>query len=311
MTTLKFFLFGRFQIWCGGKASVCIDNQKVQELLAYLLLFRDRAHPRETLANLLWDNGSTGQIKKYLRHTLWQLQVALNAQTESSNCHLLLVEPDWVQINTEADFWCDVVIFDQAFTLFQDVPGHALDDQSVEGLQNAVHLYRGDLLAGWYQDWCLQERERLQSKYLAMLDKLITYCQAHQRYEEGLTYGSHILNYDQARERTHRQLMRLQYLSGDRTTALHQYERCVAILDEQLGVKPAKKTLALYEQIRSDQLHDPLLTSSGTDLSPQMATLAPILSEILDHLKHFTEVLDDLQSQTEREIQVIEQILKN
>src|SRR5438128_1039451 len=57
-------------------------------------------------------------------------------------------------------------------------------------------LYRGDLLEGWYSDWCLYERERLQHMYLAMLDKLMEYSESHQEYETGQTYGMRALRYD-------------------------------------------------------------------------------------------------------------------
>ena len=42
-------------------------------------------------------------------------------------------------------------------------------------------VYRGDLLEGCYQDWCLFERERLQNAYLAMLDKLMVRCHGDRR----------------------------------------------------------------------------------------------------------------------------------
>ena len=128
--------------------------------------------------------------------------------------------------------------FEQAFNLTRGTPGRQLDAQNVQILQNAVELYRGDLLEGWYQDWCLFERERLQNMYLTMLDKLIDYSEANELYEAGLAYGAHILRHDRARERTHRRLMRLHYLARDRTEALRQYERCVSSLDKELGVEP-------------------------------------------------------------------------
>lgn len=99
-------------------------------------------------------------------------------------------------------------------------------------IQNAVQLYQGPLLEGWYQDWCLYERERLQSMYLAMLDELMGYCEVRHDYETGLLYGMGIMSYDWARERTHRRLMRLHYLNGDRAAALRQYEQCAVALKE-------------------------------------------------------------------------------
>jgi len=215
------------------------------------------------LADLLWGNNSTTQSTGYLRKALWQLQSALDSQTEPINGRLLLVDPGWVQLNPEADLWLDVAVFEQAFSLVQGVPGKELDHQRVQTLRSAVDLYRGDLLEGWYQDWCLYERERLQQMYLIMLDKLMAFCEAHGDCEAGLVYGFLVLRHDRARERAHRRLMRLHYLTGDRTAALRQYERCVAALDEEFGVRPVKRTVTLCEQIRADQLGESPLVPGG------------------------------------------------
>src|SRR5215469_6947387 len=187
---------------------------------------------------------------------LWQLQSALGSQHESARARALLVEPDWVQLNSEADIWLDVAVFEQAYNLVQKTAGQELNGSLAQLLQDTVQLYQGPLLEGWYNDWCLYERERLQGIYLAMLDKLMGYCEVHQDYETGLLYGMRIMCYDRARERTHRRLMRLHYLSGDRSAALRQYEQCTTALAEELGAKPSKHTIALYEQIHADQLDE-------------------------------------------------------
>src|SRR5256885_11705620 len=92
--------------------------------------------------------------------------------------------------------------------------------------------------------------------YLTLLDKLLCYCATHQDYETGQAYGALLLRHDRAHERTHRQLMRLHYRAGDRTAALRQYERCRTALSEELDVKPDRRTVTLYEQIRADQLDE-------------------------------------------------------
>ncbi|MCX6047157.1 MAG: BTAD domain-containing putative transcriptional regulator [Chloroflexi bacterium] len=244
-------LFGKFSVQFDDHAFAHLDSCKVQELFCYLLLHRDRAHPRENLASLLWSEVSTAQSKSYLRKTLWQLQTALDAPANVATEAILCVDPHWVQLNSSADLWLDAAIFEHSFTLCQGLDGPTLETQQVQMLQEAVSLYNGDLLQGWFQEWCLYERERFQQMVLIMLDKLITYCEAHGEYESGISYGKRILQYDPAHERTHRQLMRLYYLVGDRTEAIRQYERCVALLSKELNVGPARKTLALYEQLRT------------------------------------------------------------
>lgn len=309
MSTLKIYLFGKFCVRRDEQVLDGFDARKVQELFCYLLLHRDHSLPRETLANLLWPDTTTAQSKKSLRQVLWQLQSVLGSQNERVNERVLLVEPDWVQLNTEANLWLDVAVFERAFNLVQKTPGQELDDAKAQLLEDTVQLYQGPLLEGWYQDWCLLERERLQGIYLAMLDKLMSYCEARHDYETSVLYGMRIMCYDRARERTHRRLMRLYYLLGDRAEALRQYERCAAALEEELGVNTSKSTVAIYRQIQADQLDVPTSTLVDVDIAGDLPT-SPLL-EILSHLAHLQRSLADLQNQVEKGIEMVKIVLQN
>ncbi|MBK9052316.1 MAG: hypothetical protein IPL78_15845 [Chloroflexi bacterium] len=227
MTQIRIFLFGRFYLEYGEQKLLNFESQKIQELFSYLLMYRSRPHPREKLASLLWCDCSTTQSKRYLRQALWQLQTCLEQHIPQQHS-LLLTEPDWLQIAPDYPLWLDVAQFETAYTETQGQAGSNLTDAQVCYLNQAVQLYKGDLLENWYQDWCLFERERLQNMYLIMLDKLMGYCESHQHYEEGITYGQQILHCDYARGIRHRRLMRLHYLLGDRTGALRQYNHCAA-----------------------------------------------------------------------------------
>jgi len=304
---LKIQLFGKYCIWRGEQELEGLDARKAQELLCYLLLHRDHALSRETLASLLWPETTTALSKKNLRQILWQLQTALGSQLGTFEERVLVVEPDWVSLNPRVDLWLDVVVFEQAFETVQRLPGQRLDAQSVQIVEHAVQLYQGPLLEGWYQDWCLTERERLQSMYLAMLDKLMTFYEARGTYEISLSYGMRIMCYDRARERTHRQLMRLHYLLGDRAEALRQYERCTQALDEELGVAPSKSTTLLYKQICADQLDDPVTAIVEVDTFSELPA-RPLL-EVLHYLTSVQETLTDLQDQVQKGIQAVEMVL--
>jgi DNA-binding SARP family transcriptional activator len=300
MATLKIRLFGKFTVEREEKLLKGLEANKEQELLSFLLVHRNRSHPREGLASLLWGETSTEKSKKYLRQALWHLQSALDAG-ESAGGQLLVVEHDWVQLNLQSETWLDVAIFEQAFAATQGMAGQSLDSSSSALLKDAVELYHGDLLDGWYQDWCLFERERLQNMYLSMLDRLMSYCEKHAEYEAGEGYGSLILRYDRARERTHQQLMLLHYLSGDRTGALRQYARCVAALHDDLGVKPGRRTRALYERIRDDEF-----TSVDTIDTEDESEPGGSLPEIVDRLKQLQLILSGVQKRVQRAVKAVE-----
>src|SRR5437764_5932585 len=117
MSRLSIQLFGKFCVRRNEQVLEDFDARKVQELFCYLLLHRDHSISRETLASLLWPDTTTVQSKKNPRQALWQLQSALGSQTEPIRDRVLLVEPEWVQLNLEADFWLDVGAFEKAYDL--------------------------------------------------------------------------------------------------------------------------------------------------------------------------------------------------
>jgi DNA-binding SARP family transcriptional activator len=215
-----------------------------------------------------------------------------------------LVEPDWIQLNPEADLWLDVAVFEEAFLRCQHLSGAELETQDVRILEDAVDLYRGGLQESWYQDWYLLQRERFQHMYLIILDKLMDHCEAHQRYEAGLAYGTRILLCEKARERTHRRLMRLQYLSGDRTAALRQYEHCVRVLGAELEVGPAQRTIGLYDQIRTDRLAGTTVKPLEAEKGSQGATYS--LSHMLHSMSRVLAVLGLVQQEIRKEMKALD-----
>jgi DNA-binding SARP family transcriptional activator len=299
---------------CGDQIVSGLEAQKTQELLCYLLLNRGRAYVREKLADVLWSNSSGAQSRKYLRQALWQLQTVLD-RTNGAGNSLLVVESDWLHINPAADFWMDVYQFEQAVAMTRGRQGKELSLAEAQSLRAAVQLYRGDLLENWYQDWCLLERERLQNMYLASLDKLMDYCEAQPAYEDGIAFGEQILRSDRARERTYRRLMRLYYLAGDRTGALRQYEHCAAALNQELGVRPAGRTIALYMLIRTDQgLVAPPLSApqptAAAQTKPEISNAAPPTDpDVLGRLYELRATLASAYRQVEEEIEAIRLVL--
>ncbi len=246
---LRVHLFGKFQIESSQAGPVWNLGGKALELLCYLLV---HAHPhsREALATALWPECDPGKSRKNLRQVLWQLQCALEKSV--GQAIVLGADSDSVAVRTESGIHVDVANFETAYRRARGTGGDSLTDGQAADLEQAVQLYRGDLIAGCYEAWCLVERERLQNCYLSMLEKLIAHSLKHQNYQQGIEFGQRILALDRAHERSHQQLMLLYSLLGNRTGALRQYERCKTALREELCVAPSKKSTEIYQQVRGD-----------------------------------------------------------
>jgi DNA-binding SARP family transcriptional activator len=283
-----------------------IEARKVQELLIYLLLHR--AHPctREFLATLMWGERNDAQAKKYLRQALWQLQSALEAA-----CHptipLLNVDTEWIEVNQSASIWLDIDRFEHVYTTTCQLEGRVLTPSQVNALCEAIALYQGDLLDGWYQDWCIFERERFQQMYLTMLDKLIVYAEHIRDIAMGIHYCELALRSDPARECVHRRLMRLYHQAGNRSAALRQYETCAEVLQRELDVEPAKSTVFLYDQIRNDQ---PFAAELDKPSPAFFVSDRNELSAVLSHLNQIEAVLTQSLQQIQRDRDRVEMLVR-
>jgi DNA-binding SARP family transcriptional activator len=296
MTRLEIRLFGQIAIQRDGEPLSGLSG-KATELLCYLLLQRDRGYAREALAGLFWPDTPDPLARKYLRQAIWRLQSNLASRD------LLIMRAGWIRINPDAGLWLDVAEFEHAYDFHRDMPGQELTDRQAQALEAAVLLYSGDLMESWYQDWCVYERDRLQLIYLAMLEQLMSHCEARRYYARGVAYGQRILRYDPARECAHRILMRLYYQAGERSAALRQYERCAAAMAKQFNVHPSHETVALFRQVRGDQLETSAREAAVTTRSGAEHGGDPLVP-LEASLSHLQAALTGLQ----RQVQQVEQV---
>lgn len=293
MNDISCRLFGRFVAHHHDQPLTHLRHAKAQELFCWLLLSGDRPHHREVVASQLWGDVPTRQSRKYLRQALWQLQSALRASDNDCGA-LLMIDTDWIHLtlNRASGVWVDVFEFLTAFDQVQRVPAPKMDSRDAQVAERAVSLYTGDLLEGWYQDWCQEERHRLQSMFIVLVDKLAAYSEVQRRYDLVAAYSSRILHVDRAHERTHRRLIRMQHHIGDRTAALRQYHRCREALSEELGVEPSQSTENLYIQVMA--FDDRNVVDGEPALHHLDTTLMP---EVLEQLEQLRVLLDGLEAQ--------------
>lgn len=307
MAKLDCYLFGKFNAFCYQEQISSFQSQKALELLCYLLLNRERPQHREILSEALWGQ-KCNRPKAYLRKAIWQLKKSLSVVPAPIGDRLLQIDPEWLQIRSDVDIWTDVWVFGAAYKAMLGILGHQLGEAQFAEIQKIVTLYRGDLLEGWYVDWCIYERERYREMYLMMIDKLMEWCEVQHKYELGIMYGKEILRHDHARERTYRRLMRLYHLSGDRTGALRHFKRCKEILQDELKVAPSQRTVTLFNRIVNDHVGGPVgderaFEKYARPLQNQIGESFRVVNKLLKEQSSNQDLISEELKKLERSIQ--------
>ncbi|MFX1412053.1 MAG: BTAD domain-containing putative transcriptional regulator, partial [Promethearchaeota archaeon] len=208
MTPLRIHLFGSLSLFWDDQPLPPVPGTAARSLLAYLVTYRAQPHTRDLLAGTFWPDLPDTVARRRLSQALWQIRRALAPVRDALDVDVLLAEGDTVQLNPHLPLWLDV----DEFLVKSQIPNpKAQSGESGVGvwglgfgiLRDAVALYRGEFLAGYYDDWVLTERERLREILLQVLERLIDACKAQGEYEEALVYARQLVGQDPWREEAH------------------------------------------------------------------------------------------------------------
>jgi len=255
-------LLGPIEITLNG-APVPFRYEKLRALLVYLVVEAQRSQRREALAALFWPETTDANARRNLSQALFNLRQVLGDSPGADAPAYLLVSHEAIQFNADSVHVLDVRRFRG---LLSDLDTHAHPageacPECQERLEQAAALYRGDFLANLaigdsptFEEWVALQREELRLLIVKALDRLLALSERQGALEQAIAYARRLLAIEPWREDSHRHLMRLLALSGQRNAALLQYELCRRRLADELAVEPAHETVALFEQIKAGTL---------------------------------------------------------
>lgn len=292
MARLSITLLGSFQVTLEGRPITHFATDKARALLAYLALHTDGPQRREALAGLLWPDQPEIKARQNLRQALTFLRQALNDTDETTP--FLLVDRETVQFNATSNHWLDVTAFTKLSDACQRHRHIRLERclPCLRRLEQLVALYQGEFLAQFFladslafEEWVLIQREWLHQRALEALAILADYHERRGEFGPALEYARRQVTLEPWREEAHRQLMRLLALTGERSAALAQYQRCCQSLQAELGVAPTAETTALYRQIEQGTFKGPpvppplpLPPTALVDRTRELGELAELLA---------------------------------
>jgi DNA-binding SARP family transcriptional activator/predicted ATPase len=238
---LEVRLLGQFKVVLDG-AVVEIASRPAQSLFAYLILNPGTEHRREKLAGLFWPDSSESNARNNLRQALWRVRKALK-EDEGVEEGFLRADSFTLDFNPQATYWLD------AEALEGDIP----PDKTTEDLIEIISLYEGELLPGFYDDWVVLERERLQASFERKMQGLMECLVGEKRWHEVLEWGERWIALGQVPELAFRALMIAHGGLGDTSSVASVFQRCVEILANELAVEPSEDTKTVYEKLSSGE----------------------------------------------------------
>ena len=283
---LQIRLLGQFDIRL-DKKRITIPSRAGQSLFAYLALRAGTPHRREKLAGTFWPDTTDESARKNLRQELWRIRKSLAAQENGAGDYLLADEYT-VAFNRNSDHWLDVAQLEKS-------------DLNLEDLTRSVSLYKGELLPGFYEDWVVLERERIQSIFDARMGQLLEQLVDSERWTAVQEQGEHWLALGNTPEPAFRALMLAYGARGDMAKVSSVYQRCISELRNLFGIEPSAETRALYEGLIKGS------HTAARPVSPPSGTVTFLMTDI----EESTVLLEKLGPQYASVLEKHHEILRN
>jgi DNA-binding SARP family transcriptional activator len=179
-------------------------THKTGALLAYLAFHADRAHPREVLSELFWPDSEDGAGLHSLRMALTSLRKQLEPPGVPVGA-VLRTDRNGVQMNP--------VLVTTDVAAFENALKHAArasdTNRKTNLLLQAVDLYRGELLPGFYESWVLPQMLRLQEHYLHAVQELLALLEEQGEAEQALEIAMRATTIDPKHEDLRLELIHL------------------------------------------------------------------------------------------------------
>ena len=243
---LEFMALDGGRILRNGKAVGGWESAAAR-VMAFLLAEYPQGLRRDKIIDTLWPEINLSRGNSQFHSTLYRLRRVLSKEAVICEDNLYRINPDW-----ESRY--DVSEFEHLSSRGQG------DDRAAHLARvQGIALCHTPFFEACEGEWCDQMRRALETELVELMIREARY-QAQQAAidtAEGLYLRT--LGVDSLDERAHRGLMWCKNRRNDRAGALRQYQSCVRLLENEIGVTPSPETTQLYQAIRDSLAAPPLL----------------------------------------------------
>jgi DNA-binding SARP family transcriptional activator len=229
-------LFGWWNLQSGG-VSVTLGHRE-QRLIALLALRGSR--PRSHVAGTLWPDTTDARALTSLRAAVLQIRRHVAD----------LLDVGRTTIGLRPGVHVDVADLHRCVDEVTTGP-----DVDAAGAMNL--LQHADLLPGWYEDWVLFERERLQHLRLRALEELAVTELSRGDTALAVEAAGAAIAIEPLHETAHELVIRGHLQAGNRAAAVRAYHLFRRRLAKELGIPPSPTLAALVEPLVSAARQSP------------------------------------------------------
>jgi len=223
-------------------------TRRARDIFCYIATSPHRRIEKDVLIDTFWGDEELSSIEKNFHPTISHIRKALNSrQTLKQN--FLVFRDGSYQLSPELSYSIDTEEFENHIAEAEKAKREKDTKSFRENLEAAHMLYRGEFMAGVYDDWAEERRNYYTEQYWRILSGLAKLAFAEKGWSNALKFANEILQADPFREDVHRLVMKIFAAQGKTSKVKEQFETLQSLLKKELGVAPAPETRRTLQEL--------------------------------------------------------------
>lgn len=238
-------LLGKLCVHHSGRTISRFRTYKTGAVLANLAYHTPQSFTRDQLADLFWPDEAPSDARQSLSQSLSSLRRQFEPPGTAPGTFLQATRFT-VGLNASS-IHTDVAEFEAAM---REAEHAATPEERIAPLLQAIRLYGGELLPGYYEEWVIREQQRLAERFFQAVHRLVPLLHQQGERDNALEILQLAVNRDPYREETQLLLIRHLAACGRMEAAKRQYRFYERLLREGLDETPGPAVQWTLEEIK-------------------------------------------------------------
>lgn len=223
-------------------------TRRSRDIFCFIATSKHRRVDKDILIDTFWGDEGFDAVEKNFHPTISHIRKALNSR-QSFKQNFLVFRDGAYQLNGELSFSIDTEEFETAITEAENAKREKDSKNFRQKLETAHALYRGEFMAGIYDNWAEEKRHYYAEQFARVLNGLAKLSFTEKSWSNALKFAGEILKLDPYREDVHRLLMKIYAAQGKPASVKEQFETLRELLRKELGVEPAPETRKIFQEL--------------------------------------------------------------
>jgi DNA-binding SARP family transcriptional activator len=224
-------------------------TRRARDIFCYIATSKHRRVPKDVLIEAFWSDQDMATVEKNFHPTISHIRKALNSR-QAFKQNFVVFRDGAYQLNPELSYSIDTEEFDHYVSEAEKAKRAKDAERFRTSLEAAYELYRGEFMAGIYEDWADERRQYYSEQGARVTAALAKLSLSEKRWADALKFSGETLRDDPYREDMHRLTMKALAAQGKSAAVKKHFESLKKILHDELGIEPSAETKKVFAELK-------------------------------------------------------------